>query len=64
MSLKDNWKDTGAGLGHAFRDLGKSIIKSVAMGVKKADEWANGKDGETDEAKKAEENEEEKEAQQ
>ena len=41
MSLKDNWKQTGVGLGHAFRDLGKSMIKSVATGVKKADEWAN-----------------------
>lgn len=41
MSLKDNWKQTGLGLGHAFRDLGKSVVKSVATGVKKADDWAN-----------------------
>jgi len=41
MSLKDNWKQTGVGLGHAFRDLGKSVVKSVATGVKKVDNWAN-----------------------
>jgi len=41
MSLKDNWKQTGLGLGHAFRDLGKSVVKTVATGVKKADDWAN-----------------------
>ena len=41
MSLKDNWKHTGVGLGHAFRDLGKSVVKSVATGVKKVDNWAN-----------------------
>ena len=44
MALKDNWKQTGVGLGHAFRDLGKSVIKSVATGMKKADEWANKED--------------------
>ncbi len=42
--LKDAWKETGVGLGHAFRDLGKSIIKSGAYVVNKADEWANGDD--------------------
>jgi hypothetical protein len=41
MSLKDSWKQTGVGLGHAFRDLGKSVVKSVATGVKKVDNWAN-----------------------
>lgn len=40
--LKETWKKTGVGLGHAFRDLGKSIVKSVAAGMEKADEWANG----------------------
>lgn len=39
--LRDTWKDTGVGLGHAFRDLGKAIIKSGATAVKKADDWAN-----------------------
>jgi len=51
MSLKDNWKQTGVGLGHAFRDLGKSVIKSVATGVKKADDWANKEDNAKPEAK-------------
>ncbi|MBQ3574087.1 MAG: hypothetical protein IJA26_00320 [Clostridia bacterium] len=56
MSLKDNWKQTGVGLGHAFRDLGKSVIKSVATGVKKADNWANKEDSvENSAAEKAEE---------
>lgn len=40
--LKDSWKQTGIGLGHAFRDLGKSIVKSGTYGLKKAEEWANG----------------------
>lgn len=39
--LKETWKKTGIGLGHAFRDLGKSIVKSVAAGMEKADEWAS-----------------------
>ncbi len=41
-SLKDTWKETGKGLGHAFRDLGKTIIKSGAKVVNKVDDWANG----------------------
>lgn len=44
MSLRDNWKETGVGLGHAFRDLGKTIVKTASVGVKKADDWANGED--------------------
>ncbi len=40
MALKDEWKQTGKGLGHAFRDLGKTIIKSAKVGVDKAEEWA------------------------
>ena len=39
--LKDSWKETGGGLGHAFKNRGKSIVKSVKVGVTKADEWAN-----------------------
>ena len=46
MSLKDDWKSTGAGLGHAFRDLGKSILKSASTAVRKADQWANGDEAE------------------
>lgn len=38
--LKGSWKETGVGLGHAFRDLGKTLIKTGAKVVKKADEWA------------------------
>lgn len=39
--LRDTWKETGKGLGHAFRDLGKTLVKTGATAVKKADEWAN-----------------------
>lgn len=42
--LKDNWKDAGKGLGHAFRDLGKAIANTAKTGVRKVDEWANGDD--------------------
>ena len=42
--LKDTWKETGIGLGHAFRDLGKALIKTGADALKKADEWANSED--------------------
>ena len=38
------WKEPGKGLGFAFRDLGKAIIKSGATAVKKADDWANKED--------------------
>lgn len=51
MSLRDNWKETGTNLGHAFRDLGKTIVKSASEGVKKADDWANGDDKEKSEEK-------------
>lgn len=42
--LRGKWKETGVGLGHAFRDLGKTIIKSGATAVQKADDWANGEE--------------------
>ena len=42
--LRGKWNETGIGLGHAFRDLGKTIIKSGATAVKKADNWANSED--------------------
>ncbi len=41
MSLRDNWKQTGTGLGHAFRDLGKSIVKSATTVARKAENWAD-----------------------
>lgn len=44
--LKGTWKETGVGLGHAFRNLGKTLIKTGANAVKKADEWANRPDSE------------------
>ncbi len=43
--LRGTWKETGKSLGHAFRDLGKTLIKTGATAVKKADEWANKEDG-------------------
>lgn len=47
--LKDSWKKTGIGLGHAFRDLGKSIVKSAATAVDKVDDWANKEEDVVDE---------------
>lgn len=43
-SLKSDWKSTGVGLGHAFRDLGKTVIKTAKTGADKAEEWANRED--------------------
>lgn len=42
--LRDSWKETGVGLGHAFRDLGKTLIKTGSNAVKKVDAWANKED--------------------
>ena len=42
--LRGKWKETGVGLGHAFRDLGKTLIKTGATALKKADNWANSED--------------------
>lgn len=50
--LRENWKETGKGLGHAFRDLGKSLIKTGATALKKADDWANKEDKEPEAAPK------------
>ena len=47
-SLKDDWKETGKDLGGAFKQLGKSIVKSGATVVNKANDWA-----ERDDAKEA-----------
>ncbi len=41
MSLKDSWKQTGTDLGHAFKGLGKSIVKTVKTGADKAADWAD-----------------------
>ena len=40
--LKNSWKEAGKGLGFAFRDLGKTLIKTGAEVANKADAWANG----------------------
>lgn len=42
MDLKDTWKDVGKGLGFAFRDLGKAVIKSAKTGIDEVDKWASG----------------------
>ena len=36
MSLKDDWKAAGKGLGRSFAGLGKSIIKSVQVKTDRA----------------------------
>lgn len=43
-NLKNAWKETGKGLGHAFKDLGKTVIKTAEKGVDKAVEWADRED--------------------
>ncbi|MBO5892537.1 MAG: hypothetical protein J6Q30_07505 [Oscillospiraceae bacterium] len=58
--LKDSWKETGVGLGHAFRDLGKTLIKTGTKAVKKVDEWANREEEEQEQEKKSETPAEEK----
>lgn len=50
MSLRDNWKQTGVGLGHAFRDLGKTLVKSATNVAKKAETWAESDDNPSSEA--------------
>ncbi len=42
--LKNAWKETGKGIGHAFRDLGKTLLRTGAVAAKKAEEWANSDD--------------------
>ena len=51
MALKDDWKETGKGLGEAFADLGKTLVRSGKTAVDKAVDWAEKDDAE----KKAEE---------
>ena len=55
--LKDSWKETGVGLGHAFRDLGKTLIKTGSKAVKKVDEWANREDYQQEQTPEAQEEE-------
>lgn len=42
--IKNSWKQTGSSLGGAFRNLGKSLIKTGKMGVEKAVDWAENDD--------------------
>lgn len=42
--MKNSWKQTGQGLGHAFRDLGKTLINTGKKGVDKAVDWAGRED--------------------
>lgn len=53
MALKDNWKETGKGLGHAFSTLGKTIIRSAETTANQALDWANGEEKKPEEAKTA-----------
>jgi len=57
--LRDSWKETGVGLGHAFRDLGKTLVKTGAKAVKKADSWANREDYEQEQQEQQPETQEE-----
>lgn len=52
--LKESWKNTGASLGHAFKDLGKSLVKSAKAGIEKADEWVNNEEKKPEEKKEEE----------
>ncbi|MGN0370253.1 MAG: hypothetical protein ACI4EW_06875 [Butyrivibrio sp.] len=47
MSTRDDWKETGKDLGHAFKGLGKNIIKSAKKGINKATDWAESDDNQT-----------------
>ncbi len=42
MSNRDDWKQAGSGLGHAFKDLGKAFAGIAKTGVKTVNNWANG----------------------
>ncbi len=54
MALKDDWKETGKDLGGAFKQLGKSIVKSGATVVNKANDWAERDDAKEEAKKEAE----------
>ena len=44
MATKQDWKETGRDLGHAFKGLGKTLIRTAKTGVDKVSDWADGKD--------------------
>ena len=37
---KAEWKQTGTELGHAFKGLGKTLVRTIKTGTDKAMEWA------------------------
>lgn len=41
MSLKEDWKKFGKNAGDTFKHLGKSIVKTVKVGVEKLDSDEN-----------------------
>lgn len=43
------WRETGKNLGHAMRDLGKSILNTTAEVAENVDEWAEKKEEESTE---------------
>ena len=52
------WRETGKGLGHAMRDLGKSILATGAEVADNVDDWVDDITGETEDAPEAEAQEE------
>ena len=52
--LKESWKETGKDLGGAFKQLGKTIVKSGATVVNKANDWAERDDAKEEARKEAE----------
>ncbi len=48
-STKEAWKETGRDLGHAFKGLGKTLLKTAKTGVNKATEWAESDDNDNSE---------------
>ena len=43
MATKQDWKETGRDLGHAFKGLGKTLIRTAKTGVDKVNDWADNK---------------------
>lgn len=46
--LKKMWQETGKEFDKAFRSLGKTVVRSAKVGIKKVDEWANSVDKDKD----------------
>ncbi|MBQ7173162.1 MAG: hypothetical protein IJR88_03510 [Clostridia bacterium] len=51
MSLKDDWKNTGKGIGKSFAGLGKAIVKSAKVGVDAVYDKASGETKDPNEPK-------------